>query len=181
MILSFKDKKPRIGPNVFIAPTAVIIGDVTIEQGAGIWYGTVVRGDTAPIHIGANTNVQDNCTIHVDHGKPAVIGADVTVGHNAIVHGCTIEPQCLIGMNAVVLSGATVKTGCVVAAGAVIKENQAIGPFELVAGAPAVKKKDLDPSILELLDLPVQEYLTLAKEHRRSIAAHPDIMQQTHK
>lgn len=171
MILSYKNKHPQIAPEAFIAPTATIIGDVTIEPGANIWYGTVIRGDLAPITIGADTNVQDNCTIHTDIDKPAIIGRDVTVGHNAVVHGCTLEPGVLIGMNAVVLSGAVVKTGCVIAAGALIKEGQIAGPRQLLAGMPATVKKEFTDDIVEILRLPVHEYLELAREHRRSIGS----------
>jgi carbonic anhydrase/acetyltransferase-like protein (isoleucine patch superfamily) len=169
MILPYKDKYPVIAANAFIAPTATIIGDVEIASGANIWYGTVLRGDLAPIRIGADTNIQDNCTIHTDLNKPAVIGGHVTVGHNAVVHGCTVENSCLIGMNAVVLSGAHIKTGSIIAAGAVVKEGQIAGPFQLLAGTPAVLKKVLSEDIKEILDLPVHEYLELARDHQKAI------------
>lgn len=168
MILSYKDKHPQISADAFIAPTATIIGDVTIEPGASVWYGTVVRGDLAPITIGADTNIQDNCTIHTDMNKPAIIGRHVTIGHNAVVHGCTLEERCLIGMNAVVLSGAVVKAGSVIAAGALIKEGRTVGPFQLLAGMPAMVKKEFTEQILEILELAVDEYLALAAEHRNS-------------
>ncbi|UCG05442.1 MAG: gamma carbonic anhydrase family protein [Desulfobacterales bacterium] len=111
MILKYKDKKPVIGQNVFIAPTATIIGDVEIKDGASIWYGVVIRGDADKIRIGRNTNIQDNCTIHTDEGLPAIIGNRVSVGHNAVIHGCSIEDECLIGIHAVVLNGAKVMSG----------------------------------------------------------------------
>lgn len=168
MILNYLDKQPQIADDAFIAPTATIIGDVTIASGANVWYGSVVRGDLAPITIGENTNIQDNCTIHTDLNQPAIIGRNVTVGHNAIVHGCTVEERCLIGMNAVVLSGAVIRTGSVIAAGALIKEGQEAGPFQLLAGMPAVVKRTLTEDILEILDHPVDEYLELARHHRQS-------------
>ena len=168
MILNYLDKHPQIASDAFIAPTATIIGDVTIASGANIWYGSVIRGDLAPITIGDNTNIQDNCTIHTDMNKPAIIGQHVTVGHNAIVHGCTVEERCLIGMNAVVLSGAVIKTGSVIAAGALIKEGQEVGPYQLLAGMPAVTKKEFTKEILKILEHPVDEYLGLAKVHRQS-------------
>lgn len=171
MIYSYKNKHPQIAREAFIAPTATIIGDVTIEPGANIWYGTVIRGDLAPITIGADTNVQDNCTIHTDIDKPAIIGRDVTIGHNAVVHGCTLEQCVLVGMNAVVLSGAVVKTGCIIAAGALIKEGQTVGPRQLLTGMPATVKKEFTDDIFELLQLPVHEYLELADDHRRSIGS----------
>lgn len=165
MILPYKDLSPVISAEAFVAPNATIIGDVRIAAGANIWYGTVVRGDLAPIRIGADTNIQDNCTIHTDVDKPAIIGDNVTVGHNAVVHGCTVEPNALIGMNAVLLSGAHVKTGTVIAAGAVVKEGATVGPFQLLAGMPATVKKELPEEVLELLNLSVEEYLELAKDH----------------
>ncbi len=169
MLIPYKDKYPTIADGVFIAPTAVIIGDVEIASGANIWYGTVVRGDLAPIRIGANTNIQDNCTIHVDLDKPALIGMNVTIGHNAVVHGCTIEDRCLIGMNAVVLSGAHIRSGCVVGAGAVVKENMTTGPFQLLAGIPAMVKKTFSDQMLKIMDLMVEEYLELAGDHHSAV------------
>jgi len=169
MILSYQDKSPVISPKAFIAPNATIIGDVEIADGASVWYGTVIRGDLAPIRIGADTNIQDNATIHVDVNRPAIIGENVTVGHNAIVHGCTVEASSLIGMNAVILSGACVKTGTIIAAGAVVKEGQTAGPFQLLAGMPATVKKEMSEDILEILKLPVDEYLELARHHAESI------------
>lgn len=166
MILTYKDKSPVISPEAFIAPNATIIGDVEIAPGANIWYGAVVRGDLAPVRIGTNTNIQDNCTIHTDVEKPAIIGAHVTVGHNAVVHGCTVENHCLIGMNAVILSGARLNTGTIVAAGALVKEGQVAGPHQLLAGLPAVVKKELSEDILEILELAVEEYLELAKDYK---------------
>ncbi len=170
MQIPYKGKYPVLATDVFVAPTAVIIGDVEIAEGANIWYGTVLRGDLAPIRIGANTNIQDNCTIHTDVNKPAIIGLNVTVGHNAVVHGCTIEDRCLIGMNAVVLSGAHIKSGCVVGAGAVVKEDQVAGPFQLLAGIPAVVKKQFIADDLKILDLVATEYLVLAKDHRKAVS-----------
>ena len=173
MILPYKDRHPVIADDAFIAPTATIIGDVEIASGANIWYGTVLRGDLAPIRIGRDTNIQDNCTIHTDLDKPAVIGDHVTVGHNAIVHGCTVENSCLIGMGAVVLSGAHIKTGTIIAAGAVVKEGQIAGPDQLLAGMPAVVKKALPKNIKEILDLPVHEYIELARDHQKAVPSIP--------
>ena len=91
MILEYKGQKPKIGKNVFIAPTATVVGDVEIKDGASIWFGTVLRGDRAAVSVGENSNIQDNCTVHADPGKPAIIGDNVSVGHNAVIHACTIE------------------------------------------------------------------------------------------
>lgn len=166
MIIAYGGKEPKIGENVFIAPTAVVIGDVIIKDNASIWFNTVIRGDMAGIVIGENTNIQDNCTVHTDIGIPAVIGNNVTVGHNAVVHGCIVEDDCLIGINAVILNKAHVKRGSVVAAASVVKQGQSIGPFQLVAGAPATVKKDLPPDAGEIYQHPVRNYLKLAKAYR---------------
>ncbi len=134
MIIPFDGKHPRIGRGVFIAPTATVIGDVSVGDGASIWYGTVVRGDTDSIVIGRDTSIQDNSTVHSDRGFPTVVGSEVTVGHNALVHGCTIEDGCLVGNGAQVLNGAVVRRGSIVAAGAIVREGAEIGPGQLAAG-----------------------------------------------
>ena len=165
MILAYQGKTPRVGNNVFIAPTAVVIGDVTIDDGASGWYGAVIRGDLAPIHIGRDTNIQDNCTIHVDRDRPAVIGASVVVGHNAVVHGCTIEDLCLIGINAVVLNCARIRRGSIVAAGAVVLEEQVVGPLELAAGMPARIRKQLPSTMIETIRHDAGIYTELARDY----------------
>lgn len=170
MIMAYQGKAPRIGNNVFIAPTAAVIGDVEIADGASIWYGAVIRGDLDAIRIGADTNIQDNCTIHVDAGRPAVIGASVVVGHNAVVHGCTIEDQCLIGINAVVLNGAHIRRGSVVAAGAVVLEMQVVGPLELAAGMPARVRKQLPGDMTQTIRHDAEIYIDLAREHDKLIS-----------
>ena len=170
MIMAYGGKVPKIGSNVFIAPTAAVIGDVEIADGASIWYGAVIRGDLAPIRIGPDTNIQDNCTIHVDGGQPAVIGASVVVGHNAVVHGCTIEDHCLIGINAVILNGAHIRRGSVVAAGAVVLEGQEVGPLELAAGMPAHVRKQLPSEMTQKIRHDAEIYLDLAREHNKLIS-----------
>ncbi|MBI9087442.1 MAG: gamma carbonic anhydrase family protein [Desulfobacterales bacterium] len=165
MILAYKGKKPNIEGNVFIAPTAVVIGDVTIGAGASIWYGAVIRGDMEPIVIGEDTNIQDNCTVHTDEGYPTAIGARVTVGHNAVVHGCTLGDNCLIGIGALVLSGSVVEKEAVVAAGAVVREGQRIGPRELVAGIPAKLKRVLTAEEAKAFNKPMANYRALWPSH----------------
>lgn len=165
MIIPYKGKQPVIGKNVFIAPNAVIIGDVVIGDEASIWFGAVVRADMDRITIGARTNVQDNCTLHVDSGAPLTVGADVTIGHNAVVHGCTIEDQVLIGISAVILNKATVRKGSVVGAGAVISEAMAVGPFELAAGVPAKIKKAYDETRAAHHAGEAAIYVRLAKDY----------------
>jgi len=166
MILEYKGHRPKIGKNVFIAPTATVIGDVEIKDYASIWYGTVLRGDMASIIVGKNTNIQDNCTLHTDFDRPAIIGDYVTVGHNAVVHGCVIENYCLIGINAVILSNASIKTGSVVAAGSVVKHGQVVGPYHLVAGIPATIKKKLSENDVEKRKQTAEHYIQVAIEHK---------------
>jgi carbonic anhydrase/acetyltransferase-like protein (isoleucine patch superfamily) len=171
MIMSFNGKHPQIGPDVFIAPTAVVIGDVSIGEGSSIWYGTVLRGDTEPIVIGRYTSIQDNSTLHSDHGFPTIVGSEVTVGHHALVHGCTIEDGCLIGNGAQVLNGAAVRTGSVVAAGSIVREGVEIGPGQLAAGLPAVVKRALTETDRARLRRAIDLYRDLARRHREAAAA----------
>ena len=168
MILKYNGFEPKIGKNVFIAPTATIIGNVEIADGASIWYGTVVRGDTSYIKVGRNSNIQDNCTVHTEADAPVIIGEHVTVGHNAVIHGCTIEDRVLIGIGAIILNGATIQTGSIVAAGSLIKQGQIVGTHLLVAGSPAAVKKKLTPRDADLISKPIPNYRKLADEHARS-------------
>ena len=165
MIFEFNGHTPKIGNNVFIAPPAVIIGNVDIQNNASIWYGTVLRADLAGITIGESSNIQDNCTLHSDLGKPVVIGSHVSVGHNAVIHAATIEDYCLIGIHAVVLTDAVIKTGSVVAAGAVVRQRQVIGPYHLVTGVPAAMKKTLPLESLEKRRQTADNYIRMAQFH----------------
>jgi carbonic anhydrase/acetyltransferase-like protein (isoleucine patch superfamily) len=166
MIIPYKGKQPSIGRNVFIAPSAVIIGDVIIEDEASIWFGAVVRGDLDRITIGGGTNVQDNCVLHVDEGQPLVIGSQTTIGHNAVIHGCTIEDRVLIGIGATILNGAVIHEGSVIAAGAVVPESMKVGPLQLATGVPAKIKKDYDRERIAHNIDDAQIYLDLARAYR---------------
>lgn len=171
MILPFGEKRPRIGKDVFIAPTAVVIGDVELADGASVWYGAVLRGDMEPITVGRGSNIQDNCTVHTEIGFPTRIGAGVTIGHHAVIHGCVIADECLISIGATLLNGSVIRTGSVVAAGAVVKEGQAIGPGELAAGVPAAAKRALTAADRELVRHAARVYSDLAAQHTAMIAA----------
>ena len=166
MILPFRGKVPVIGAGVYLAPTAVVIGDVVIGDGSSIWFGAVLRGDMAPIRVGRDANIQDNCTVHVDREYPAVIGDRVSIGHNAVIHGCTVEEECLVGIGALVLTGALIRKGSVVAANAVVRENQQVGPRELVAGTPASVKRTLSEEACARFLRPVENYLRLSRYYR---------------
>ena len=137
-------KTPKIHESAFIAPGVYILDDVEVGENCGIWYGTVIRGDVSKITIGNNSNVQDNCTMHSSPNYPLNIGEFVSVGHAAILHGCTIGDGSLIGMGAIVLDGAVIGKGCLVGAGALVKEGMVVPDGSLVVGNPAVVKKQLD-------------------------------------
>jgi len=142
-ILSVSGRTPDIDPTAFVAAGARIIGAVTLAEGASVWYNAVLRGDSDSISVGEGSNLQDNVTVHVDAGHPVQIGRDVSVGHNAVVHGCTIGDGSLIGMGSVVLSGAVIGEGCLVAGGAVVLEGSVIPSGSLVAGVPAKVRREL--------------------------------------
>jgi len=126
-----------------VAPGAVVVGDVTLGEGASVWYNAVLRADNEPIVIGVGSNLQDNVSCHVDSGAPLTLGSGVSVGHNAVLHGCTIEDDVLIGMHATVMNGAVVGTGSLIAAGALVTEGAIIPPRSLVAGVPGKVRRTL--------------------------------------
>lgn len=142
-LLPFEGKMPQIHDSAYVAPGAVVIGDVTIEADASIWFNAVLRGDREPIVIGAGSNVQDGAVVHTDPGYPCVVSKNVTVGHNAILHGCTIEQGVTVGMGATVLNGAVVGVSALVAANALVLEGAEIESQMLVAGVPAKPRRAL--------------------------------------
>jgi carbonic anhydrase/acetyltransferase-like protein (isoleucine patch superfamily) len=141
---TYKNFKPQLHETVFIAPTAQIIGNVTIGQKSSVWFQTVIRGDMDKITVGERTNVQDLCMLHADIHVPLNIGNGVTIGHRCIIHGCTIEDECLIGMGAIIMNNAVIKKGSVVAAGCVVLEKTIIPSYSLVTGSPGKVKKTYD-------------------------------------
>ncbi len=143
VIIPFGGKTPLIADDAFVAPNAVVIGDVVIESGASIWFGVVLRGDVAPIRIGRRTNVQDNTVIHVDADAPTTLGEDVTIGHAAIVHGCVVEDGAQVGMGAIVLSHAVIGSGSMIAAGAVVPEGMSVPSGSVVMGVPGRVRRDV--------------------------------------
>ena len=156
-----------IDPTAFIHPAAFVCGDVTIGPRVSIWPTAVVRGDTASITIGAESNVQDGTVIHVDHGVPTVIGERVAIGHRAIVHGAIVEDDCLIAMGAVVLNHVVVGHGSIVGAGAVCAEGMRIPPNSVVLGVPGRVVKATTPEMRERIARTVRSYLELQERHRR--------------
>ena len=154
------------GAGYWIAPNATVLGDVTLGDEASIWYGCVIRGDTDRIRIGARTNIQDLTMVHVDEGVPCTIGARVGVGHRAIIHGCTIEDECLIGMGAVILNRAVIGTGSVVAAGAVVPEGMVVPPGSLVMGVPGRVVRQVDEGLRARIESTWKHYVEQARLHR---------------
>lgn len=159
MIYSLKDKKPKIGKNNYIAPNATVIGDIELGEDVSIWFGAVLRGDLSKITIGNSSNIQDNCTVHGDAPYPTTLGEGVVVGHNAIVHGCTIGDNCLIGMGAIILNGAIIPKNCLVGAGSVVGANLVIEEGSLVIGSPAIVKKKLSDKYIEYLKYAKDVYI----------------------
>jgi carbonic anhydrase/acetyltransferase-like protein (isoleucine patch superfamily) len=168
LILKFGDAAPTIDLAAWLAPTATVIGRATIAAEASVFYGAVVRADMDAITLGAGSNLQDNVVVHTDFGFPAEIGAGVSVGHAAVVHGCTIEDDCLIGMNATVLNGAVIGTGSLVAAGTVVLEGTHIPPRSLVAGVPGKVRRELTADEHAKVVANAEHYRKLAAEHRAS-------------
>jgi carbonic anhydrase/acetyltransferase-like protein (isoleucine patch superfamily) len=156
-----------IHPDAFIHPEAFVCGDVTLGARASVWPMAVIRADSAPVTIGESSNVQDGVVIHVDPGLPCTIGARVTIGHRAIVHGATVEDDCLIGMGAVVLNRVVVGRGSLIGAGAVCSEGMVIPPSSLVLGVPGKVVRSIDETLRERVASGVAAYVDLAERHRR--------------
>ena len=144
MIYELDGIRPQVDPTAWVAPTAVLIGNVIVEAGANIWFGAVLRGDNEAITVGAGSNVQENAVLHTDMGFPLTIGANCTIGHKAMLHGCRIETGSLIGMGATLLNGAKIGAGSLVGACALVTEGKEIAPGSLVMGAPAKVVRELD-------------------------------------
>ncbi|GAA0729135.1 gamma carbonic anhydrase family protein [Sphingomonas japonica] len=161
-LYAIDDVAPSLGDRAWIAPTAEIVGDVRIGAQASIWFGAVARGDNTTIHIGDRSNVQEGAMLHSDPGAPLTIGADCTVGHHAILHGCTIGDRVLIGMGAIVLNRAHVPDGCIVGAGALVTEGKSFEPGSLIVGSPARAIRTLDATAAAMLELSARHYVERA-------------------
>lgn len=165
MIIEFEGKKPRIHPTAWIAPNAVIIGDVEIGPDSSVFYGCVLRGDVNTIRIGARTNIQDNSVLHVDGDVPCILGDDVTVGHMALVHGTTVGDGTLVGMKSALLSRSVIGSGALIAAGAVVLEGFEVPDHALAAGVPAKIRRELEPEQYEGFIPHAGRYVDLSKRH----------------
>jgi carbonic anhydrase/acetyltransferase-like protein (isoleucine patch superfamily) len=166
VVRAFGGARPRLGDGVFLAETCAVIGDVEIGDEASIWYGAVVRGDVMPVRIGARTNLQDGVIVHVTSGAfGTTIGGDCTIGHGAIVHACTVEEHCLIGMGATVLDGAVIGRGSLVGAGALVTPGTVIPPGSLVIGSPARVKRPVNDQERDQIEYGATHYVELSRRY----------------
>jgi carbonic anhydrase/acetyltransferase-like protein (isoleucine patch superfamily) len=170
-VIDFGGKSPDIHPSAFVAPTASIIGDAHLGERASAFYGVSVRADSATITVGAGSNLQDNVVLHADEGFPCTLGSGVSVGHNAVVHGCTVEDNVLVGMSATIMNGAVIGEGSLVAAGAVVLEGTIVPPRSLVAGVPAKVRRELTDDEVQGVHRNAAHYVELAQAHREATAS----------
>ncbi|WP_059013125.1 gamma carbonic anhydrase family protein [Streptomyces specialis] len=164
-LIPFDGHHPELADSAWVAPTATVIGAVRLAGEASLWYGAVARAEFEPIAIGPGSNVQDGCVLHTDPGYPVSIGAGVSVGHRAVVHGCAIEDDVLVGMGAVILNGARVGRGSLIAAGAVVLGGTEVPPGSLVAGVPGKVRRGLNDEEVDLIRLNAEHYRELARRH----------------
>lgn len=171
-IYSLQHRRPILPPEgrYWIAPNASVIGDVQLDEDASVWFGAVLRGDNERIHIGARSNVQEGATLHTDPGFPLEVGADCTIGHNAILHGCQIGEGTLIGMGAIILNGAKIGRGCLVGAGALVTEGKTFPDGSLIVGSPAKVLRSLDDSAVAALRQSAQRYVENSKRFAAGLA-----------
>jgi carbonic anhydrase/acetyltransferase-like protein (isoleucine patch superfamily) len=166
-LLGYRGSVPDIAPDAFVAPGATVVGAARLGAAGSIWYGAVVRADGDRIDVGERSNVQDGCVLHADPGYPVDIGAGVSVGHGAVVHGCTVEDDVLIGMGAVLLNGARVGAGSIIAAGAVVLEGTTVPPASLVAGVPGKVRRELTEEEVDGNRGNARRYVARAQEYAR--------------
>ena len=167
MLIPFQEKLPQISDSAYVAEGAKLIGAVTVDEEASVWFNCVLRADIDEIRVGRRTNIQDGTIVHLDLGQPCLIGEDVTIGHGAIIHGCIIEDQALISMGAIILSGAKIGARSVIGAGAVVLEGQEIPPDSVVLGVPAKVRRQVDEADLARAKRGVEEYVRLGQMMRR--------------
>ncbi len=171
-VIPFEGRIPKIHPTAFVAPTAMIIGDVTIEENASVWYGCVLRGDLDPIYVGKGSNIQDNSVLHTGKDEPCIVKDHITVGHMACLHGCTIEDGCLIGMMATVLNRTVIPKDSVVGAGSLVPEGKSFEERSLILGLPAKAVRKLTQEDVEGSYFNTAKYVENAKRHRVMMEEH---------
>lgn len=175
MLYSFKDMEPKLGEGTWVAPSADVVGDVTCGKECSIWFGTVIRGDVHYITIGDRVSIQDLSMVHVTHhkkadrsdGYPTIIGNDVTIGHRVMLHGCTIEDACLIGMSATILDGAVIGKESIVGAGALVTKNKIFPPRSLIMGSPAKVVRELNDDEVKELYASASRYVEFKSHYQK--------------
>ena len=170
-IIALDNGTPDVGAAAFLAPTATVSGDAVLAEDSSAFYGVSVRGDSAPIRIGARTNLQDNVVVHADPEYPCTLGDDVTVGHAAVVHGCTVGDGTLIGMSATIMNGAVIGEQSLIAAGALVLEGMEVPPRSLVAGAPAKVRRELTDEEVAALSTSAETDVGLARRHAAALSS----------
>jgi carbonic anhydrase/acetyltransferase-like protein (isoleucine patch superfamily) len=158
-LYEYKGKRPKIAASAWVAPSADVVGEVVLDEDVSVWFGTVIRGDNTPIPIGARSNIQEGAMLHSDPHAPLSVGEDCTIGHHAILHGCTIGDRVLIGMDATVLNNAVIPEDCIVGANALVTEGKTFGPGSLIVGAPARAVKTLDDKARAMLKVSAAHYV----------------------
>jgi carbonic anhydrase/acetyltransferase-like protein (isoleucine patch superfamily) len=170
VIVALGDRVPRVAASAWLAPSADLVGAVELRDDSSVWYTAVLRADYDPIVLGPRSNLQDGVVVHTDVGRPVTIGSGVSVGHRAVLHGCTVGDDCLIGMGSIILNGAVIGEGSLIAAGAVVQEGAVIPPRSLVAGVPGKVRRELADEDVARIRLNADVYVDLAQLHR---ASHP--------
>ncbi len=166
LILPYKGIKPKIGKRVFLAPNSTLIGDVEVGDNSSVWFNSVIRGDVNFIRIGKNTNIQDNCVIHVTHDTyPTILGDNITVGHSVVLHGCTLKGNTLVGMGSIIMDGVEVEEWVIVGAGSLIPPNKKIPSGVLVLGRPAKVVRELKEEEIKLIEESYKNYLRYKDEY----------------
>ena len=168
-IYQLDDLRPVIHESAWVAGSAQVMGDVTLAEGSSVWFGVVIRGDTETITVGKGSNIQDNSVLHADHGMPLVIGEQVTVGHQVMLHGCTIGDGSLIGIQAVVLNGARIGKNCLVGAGSLVTEGKEFPDGSMIFGSPAKAVRQLSPEQIEGLKMSAQHYMDNARRYKAGL------------
>jgi carbonic anhydrase/acetyltransferase-like protein (isoleucine patch superfamily) len=162
-------QRPSVADSAWIAPSAELIGAVVLGEGASVWFGAVIRADNTPITLGARSNVQEGAVLHSDPGVPLTVGEDVTIGHRAVLHGCTIGDRVLVGMGATILNGAVIGDGCLIGAGALVTEGKTFPPNALIIGAPARVARMLDAAAVARLTASAAGYVEKARRYRDAL------------
>ena len=165
MIMEYQGHRPDVQKAAYIAENASIIGDVVLEEGSSVWFGAVLRGDSGPIRVGKNSNIQDNCVLHCDEGGKLEIGEQVTVGHGAIVHGCTVGDGCMIGMGAILLNDAVIGDHSMVGAGALVTSGKTFPPGSLIMGSPARAVRNVTKAHLDMMEHGAGEYCRFSRHY----------------